>query len=290
VTNSVVDHAGTSFVFRLAEETGRSAPEIARAHTAAREIFALPTLWTQIRALDGTVPTTVQVGLFLQARQVVERATRWLLRNRREPLDIAATTAFFAPGVPDLSERLPELLTEAAAAALANEVGRYTEAGVPEPLARRIAALPALFSVLDISEVARSSGHLLADTAAVHFQLGEQLMLDWLRQRILELPREDHWQALARGALRDTLYEVHASLTAEVLRRGEPEVSARDQVRGWLGRTATTTNRCVRVLDEIAGSGRADLATLTVALREVGALAPVSDPAVSVPDQPRSIA
>jgi glutamate dehydrogenase len=289
VTNSVVDHAGTSFVFRLAEETGRSAPEIARAHTAAREIFALPTLWTQIQALDGTVPGTVQVGLFLQARQVVERATRWLLRNRREPLDIAETAEFFAPGVPELSERLPELLTEAAADALANEVARYTEAGVPEPLARRIAALPSLFSVLDISEVARSSGHVLADTAAVHFQLGEQLLIDWVRQRILELPREDHWQALARGALRDTLYEVHASLTAEVLRRGEPEVSARDRVSGWLGRTATTTNRCVRVLDEIAGSGRADLATLTVALREVGALAPADQAEVGLTAGPSTL-
>jgi glutamate dehydrogenase len=289
VTNSVVDHAGTSFVFRLAEETGRSAPEIARAHTAAREIFALPALWTQIQALDGTVPGTVQVGLFLQARQVVERATRWLLRNRREPLDIAETAEFFAPGVPELSERLPELLTEAAADALANEVARYTEAGVPEPLARRIAALPSLFSVLDISEVARSSGHVLADTAAVHFQLGEQLLLDWVRQRILELPREDHWQALARGALRDTLYEVHASLTAEVLRRGEPEVSARDRVSGWLGRTATTTNRCVRVLDEIAGSGRADLATLTVALREVGALAPADQAEVGLTAGPSTL-
>jgi len=114
----------------------------------------------------------------------------------------------------------------------------------------------------------------------VRFQLGEQLQLDWLRQRILDLPREDHWQALARGALRDTLYEVHATLTAEVLRRGEPGASARDQVSGWLGRAAAATNRCVRVLDEIAGSGRADLATLTVALREVGALAPASQPEV----------
>jgi len=98
----------------------------------------------------------VQVGLFLQVRQVVERATRWLLRNRREPLDIAETVAFFSPGVPELSERLPELLTEAAAEALAEKVARYADAGVPDPLARRIAALPALFSVLDISEVARS--------------------------------------------------------------------------------------------------------------------------------------
>ena len=118
--------------------------------------------------------------------------------------------------------RLPELFTEAAAEALANEVRRYSDAGVPDPLARGIAALPALFSVLDTSEVARSSGHLLADTVAVHFQLGEQLLLDWLRQRILERPREDHWQALARGALRDTLYEVTGCRPAQPARSSRP--------------------------------------------------------------------
>ena len=41
VTNSVVDRAGTTFIFRLTEETGMAAPDVARAHTAAREIFGL---------------------------------------------------------------------------------------------------------------------------------------------------------------------------------------------------------------------------------------------------------
>ncbi|HEY0689196.1 MAG TPA: hypothetical protein VGD71_09150, partial [Kribbella sp.] len=97
---------------------------------------------------------------------------------------------------------------------------------------RGIAALPALFSVLDISEVARSSGHVLADTAAVHFQLGEQLLLDWLRQRILELPREDHWQALARGALRDTLYEVTGCRPAQSSRPHYPLYAVSGQTTG----------------------------------------------------------
>ena len=48
VTNSVVDRAGTTFIFRLTEETGMAAPDVARAHTAAREIFGLRTLWAQI--------------------------------------------------------------------------------------------------------------------------------------------------------------------------------------------------------------------------------------------------
>ena len=272
LSNSVVDHAGTSFVFRLAEETGHGPAEIARAHTAAREIFQLPELWAEICALNGTVPTTVQTALFLEVRRVVERATRWLLRNRPQPLDIAAAVAFFGPTAPALRKRLPLLLADSAAAALTRSVEGYTRAGVPDQLARHIATLPALFSALDIREVAEAGNHSLTDAAAVHFQLGEQLRLDWLRQRILELPRDEHWQALARGALRDTQYATHASLTAEVLRHTEPATSAATRVRPWLDRAAVRANRCIQLLDEIADSGRADLATLTVALQEVGAL------------------
>jgi glutamate dehydrogenase len=272
LTNNVVDHGGISFVFRLAEETGRDAPEIARAHTAAAEIFTLTALWTQIRALDGVVATNVQTNLFLEVRRVVERATRRLLRERLQPLDIAAAVAFFAPAVPALRERLPKLLTDSAAAELARASDHYVHLGVPDTLARHIAALPALFAALDINQIANSTGQSLADTAAGYFQLGEQLRLDWLRDRILELPRDEHWEALARGALRDTLNLTHATLTAEVLRGIEPNTSIAAHLRGWLAHPTRGATRCVSILDEIADSGRADLATLTVALQAVGTL------------------
>ena len=273
VTNRLVDRAGTTFVFRMIEETGLGAADIARAYAAAREIFGLPSLWTQIGELDGAVPSTVQHRLFFDVRRVVELASRWLLRHRRPPLDIAATVALFSPGVPELTDRLPELLPTAVADTLAQAVGRHVDAGVPEPLARRVAALPTALSVLDITEIAAASGRPLADAATIHFALGEHLLLNWLYRLIMELPFDDRWQALARGTLRDSLFEVHAALTADVLREGQPGSSPQDQIRRWLGRTAATTNHCLRVLDDIASGERADLATLTVALREVGALA-----------------
>jgi glutamate dehydrogenase len=257
-----------------------------RAHNAAREIFGLPVLWAQIRSLDGLVPTTLQFELFLEVRRVVERASRWILRNRPHPLDVAATVAIFSPGVPELAGQLPELLTDDAALALAQTVDRWVDAGVPAQLAGQVAALPATLAALDITQVADAARCPLAHAAATHFELDAQLRLDWLRQRILELPREDRWEALARGALRDTLYAVHASLAADVLATGEPGSSGQDQVRRWLGRTEATTSRCVRILDEVAGTGRADLATLTVAVREIGALAQATEHLTPPPVSP----
>ena len=50
-----------------------------------------------------------------------------------------------------------------------------------------------------------------------YFRLGARLDFNWLRDRIIELPRANRWQALARAALRDDLYTLHRALTREVL-------------------------------------------------------------------------
>ena len=112
VTNRIVDRAGTTFIFRLTEETGMGAPEVARAQMAAREIFGLPSLWAQITELDDVVGTATQISLLLEARRLAERATRWLLRNRSQPMDVAATIAFFQPGARELALLVPDLVTE----------------------------------------------------------------------------------------------------------------------------------------------------------------------------------
>jgi len=143
VTNSLVDRAGITFAFRMSEETGLDAPDIARAYTAAREILGQPTLWAQISELDGAVSSTEQDAPFFEVRRVVDWASRWLLRHRRRPLDIAATIASFSPGVPELTNRLPELLPDAVADTLAKAVARHVDAGVPEPLARQAWRCPA---------------------------------------------------------------------------------------------------------------------------------------------------
>jgi glutamate dehydrogenase len=273
VTNAMVNRAGSTFAFRLAEEVGLPVPHIARAHIAAWEIFGLGELQAEIETLAG-VSTDTQIRLLLEVRTLAERASRWLLRNRRQPLDIRSTVGHFGPAVPLLVEEIPRLLaaSEEADEAFVAAIARFTADGVPEALATRVAALPALFSALDVIDVAAATGRDREQVADVYLALGHHLQLDWLRERILRLPRDDRWQALARAALRDDLYAVRASLTAEVLQAGGTAEDSDELIRQWLAHDHPAVGRCLTVLGDIAADDRADLATLSVALREVRGL------------------
>src|SRR5918993_1044230 len=217
VTNSLVNRCGITFAYRLSEETGATAAGIARAYTAAREIFAIRDLWSEIESLDNDVEAAVQTRMMLDGRKLVERATRWLLRNRRSPLDIEAANSHFSEGAAKLSERIPELMIDGQREAAERATEWLNEANVPADLARRAAILGPMFSTLDIVDVATLTASSLEDTAAVYFTLGDRLKLHWLRGHVEALPRDNRWRTLARSALRDDLYGQQAALTAEIL-------------------------------------------------------------------------
>jgi glutamate dehydrogenase len=269
VTNSLVNRAGITFAFRLAEETGAAAPDIARAYTVAREVFDLRALWTAIEALDAAIAADVQLAMLLEGRKLVERATRWLVRTRPRPLDAAAEIEVFAPGAAFLADALPNLLLAKDRAALDESARAYAEAGVPEELATRVAGLSAVFSALDIVEVAAATGAQLAKVAGVYYWLGARLDLQWLRDEITALPRDNRWQTLARAALRDELYAVHAALAREAMQAGPPEADPEACVEAWSAAHGIGVERALQVLADIRMGGLANLETLSVALREV---------------------
>ena len=57
-----------------------------------------------------------------------------------------------------------------------------------------------------------------------------------------------------------------------------PARSGHEQVAGWVETIEAATNRCLRLLGDIINSGRFDLATLSVALREIRSLVQASTP------------
>src|SRR5262249_918898 len=153
----------------------------------------------------------------LEARRLAERATRWLLRNRTQPMDIAETIAFFQTGARELALLIPDLVTDDRRKTLERTIDRYVDNRVPEEPASAVSTLPDLLAALAIAAVARSTGRPVRGVAEVYYALDEYLKLDWLRARILDLPREDRWQTLARAALREDLHAVHSALTAKVV-------------------------------------------------------------------------
>ena len=110
IANQVVNLSGSTFIFRVASETSASVADITRAHTAARLSFGVDELWGDIERLDDVVTSDVQTGLLLGVRQLLDRATRWFLTNRRAPLDVPETVEQFAAGLATVLAGLPTWL------------------------------------------------------------------------------------------------------------------------------------------------------------------------------------
>jgi glutamate dehydrogenase len=271
VTNDLIDRAGTTFVFRLGEDTGASPADIARASIVTREVFGVRSLWEQVEALDGAVAAGVQYEMLLSSRRSVERATRWLLRTRPRPMDIAAERERYGEGARVVAGLLPGILVESEQESWRERVAKLTEAGVPEAVAGRVAAQGALFATLDIVEVAAATERPVEEVAALHFLIGGELTLHWLRDRIALLPRANRWQAMARAALRDDLFSLHAELTTDVLRF--------ESLEAWMEANRPAVERAEEILGEIRSGGTFDLTTLPVALREVRNLIQLRSPA-----------
>ncbi len=107
---------------------------------------------------------------------------------------------------------------------------------------------------------------------ATYFRLGSRLQLTWLRERIIELPRANRWQALARSALRDDLLGLHRALTLEVLETGGESADSDQAIDIWSARNSAAVERCLAMLADIRASRVYDMTTLPVALREVRSL------------------
>jgi len=271
VVNDMVNTAGTTFLFRISEETGASVSDISRAWLVAREVYNMTGFWAQVEQLDGQISVATQLSLLLEGRKLVERAVRWLLQNQRPSFDIQATIGFFADGVRTVGASLPKLLSgrdlvtfnERQEAAVAREV--------PPELAERVAAMVPAHSAFDIVNVAASAGSDVTETAAIYFNLGGRLQIARLRDQIIALPRDDRWNTMARGALRDDLYAAHAELVCDVLKEtgpGTPE----ERLAEWAARNEEAVQRTTQVLTEIWETERSSLATLSVAVRAVRSL------------------
>jgi glutamate dehydrogenase len=204
-------------------------------------------------------------------------------------MDIAATVSHFAPGIASLAQELPKLLAQADSESLERLAERFTAAGVPPELASRVASLDALFSGLNVIEVATACGETVETVAAVYFALGYRLDLHWLRDQIAKLPGETHWQTLAQGALRDDLYSEQRELTTEVLRPGTEDAEDKDAetlIDAWLEENASAVERANSILSDLKEAETLDIAMLSVALREIRTLSETGSATTGTPAAP----
>ena len=226
-------------------------------------------LWADVEALDLGVDASTQIEMLLEARRLVERATAGCFAAGRAHWTSAPRSSASPPAPQPWASVARRARADRARGARGARAA-LAEQGVPDDLARRVACLSDRFAALDIVGVADATGSEIDEVAALHFLVGGRLHLHWLRDRIATLPRENRWQAMARAALRDDLFSLHAELTADILRGTGPELAdAEARLDGWIDANRPLVERCLGILSDIRTGGTYDLTTLPVALREL---------------------
>lgn len=258
--NRFVDSQGISAAHRLCEETGASINEVILAQLAARNLFDAGMLETA--AAKSDLPDLAQRVLRLSVRRLVEWATRWLLYEHRDGMDIRQIVEQMKPGVRQITGRLPDSLTPQAYARYTHRCEALAEEGVPDGLAEQIATWEMAHMALPIVRVSLDYQRDVDLVARVYFELGERIGISTALMVSEQLPRGSRWEIMAQASLRDELTSAQAAITASAMDSRQTEVSQIVQ-DWWQGHPHADELR--ELFDQVSTT-RADLAPLSVAV------------------------
>ncbi|WP_018335349.1 NAD-glutamate dehydrogenase [Actinomycetospora chiangmaiensis] len=277
VANEVVDGGGLSYVHRLVAEVSATPADAVRAYQVATRVFGLDRLAPDIAdATAAGLPTAAADRLTLAARRVLDRASRWLLTHRPQPLAMGAEIQRFSPVVGTLGPQVAGLLRGTEAEGLTERVDAMVALGAPAELAGRVVGGLYGFGLLDVTEVTEiaEADHDddpddLRAVAELYYALSDHLGIDRLLTVVASLSRRDRWDALARLSLRDELYSSLRAVTLDVLADTDRSETADEKIAHWEQANASRLMRARTSLAEIARSGRTDLTTVSVAARQI---------------------
>ena len=269
IANDLVNRAGTTFLYRLGDETGAAPDEIARAYTAAREVAGLRELWAAIEALDGrsrpprrrrccSVPASCSSG-----RRAGSSAT--VAGRSTSPRPSPATH----PGRPRSPKRCRRCSGVGDRGSEGARQGAHRRRRPGRARGARLAAAiarPGPRSGRDRGRV-RARRRRRSPRSTSRSESGSSCSGCATGSSACRATRAGpRWLELR---LRDDVYAEQASLTAHVVRSGANGQPARGLVESWLRQNAAAVERSRQVLADIRSGGALDLARLSVAVREL---------------------
>ena len=190
----------------------------------------------------------------------------WFLRNVDLTQGLAGIVEHYRDGIAAVAAALDAALPEAAAAARREREADLRKQGVPEELARRLAALPALAAAPDIVLVADRAGQDIAAVAATYFAAEAFFRLDSIARAARGIVISDYFDRLALDRALDSIGDAERRLTAAMSGNGAAGTTA---VEAWVAPRKAEVDRIRMSVHEIANSGLT-LSKLSVAASLLG--------------------
>lgn len=272
LTNNMINRMGGSFVNEVGEKTGKGVAEIARAWYIAHEIFDMPSLWSEIEALDNKVPAETQTSMLMDTHHLLEWVTLWFLRNGDTGLSIGDHCGAFRNGMRELAGNLSSTLPSHYVDDMKHRGEPYADHGVPEALAYRVANLVNLYSGCDIVQLATRRKLDVLNVARGYFAIGTRFRMGRLRAAADHMESDTHWQQLANAALIEEIYSHQLRLTETVLDKAKKTTPPKKAVDDWIKGNPGLVEPTDLMLGELWNIEVNDLSMIAVASRQLRAM------------------
>ncbi len=271
LTNAVINRGGASMPVRLREETGRGADEVVLAFTAAQAIFGLEELFSDIDQLDNKIPGEMQLDLYLRVQDLVRMQTAWFLRHVPLKKGLTGEIETFRKGLGQLSKSLNSLLADSHKESVKQDMDTMKEAGLPAPLARKLAELRFMDDAPDMVLVAHAVKRPVLEIASVHFDLASFFRLEELKDIGQRLLLTDYFDRLAINSAMSAMADAQRSIAQEVVRSASGKKA---DFQKWYKANALQADRTKRALDEILDGEESSLSRLMVAVGHLRDISP----------------
>ena len=269
LSNIIINEMGFSFVYRMRDETGAPTSAIVRAYMIARTVLNMDAIWKKINGLESILNAEKQTIIVMMYVRLLRRVTRWFLRSQRMGLNISKAVKLYAPGVQEMKKSIPAIYGEGNHVQYEEHLAQYMEQGIDAAFAHELTVTRALFSAMDIIEVAKQQEITITRAAEIYFSIGEFLDLAWIRSQIIVHPTENNWESLSREALRDDLDWQQRQLTAGIISLDEDKKELIQSFNTWSESHSTLIERWRHILADLRSSPSLNYTMFFVAIREL---------------------
>jgi glutamate dehydrogenase len=270
VANDVVNSQGITFVTRFVAETGAEAADVVRAYRIARDVTGAVERWAAIEGLVGSLEPLVLDELMGGVDRLVEMTSRWYLQHA--PGQLGRAIEAHREPFHAFADSLTAVAPEGWRQHREREAWNLQDRGVPEAVARRHVAQPFLVHGPNVVSVAADTDRTVEDVAHAFFLVGEAAYIDWLEARLSDVPATTRWHRWALQAVEDDLLTARRRLAERVIAQADDR-SVDEAMTAFLAEHDDPTGRLARFMRGLALEEVSDIAAVTVAVRQIRALA-----------------
>lgn len=241
IANSLVERVGSSFVYRIAEETGAPQVDIIAAFLASDAILNAEGLSRELQVMDRANTTNVYLKSLLTLTWALDAMTRWFLERRNINLTWSEIIDRYRGPVATLLDETENVFTAVELRRFEESYNQLVLNAVPKNLARAVAAIVYTTSYLDIADISTTGALDVLSVARLYGQLAAEFQITRLLEQTLEIEPADRWEALAVRALTAQLRSSIGELTKSVI--AETSEVSTDGVNRYLDARKETVQR-----------------------------------------------